>query len=621
VYLVHYFSIIVIVFIENIYILQKQKNEKTAMEIKRLFDFPYYQLEKNPREDALVTKVNGEWTKTSTSSYVLQANAFSRGLLKLGIKPQDKIALITTNNRTEWNIADIGIQQVGAISVPMYPTLSPADCVYILNNSEAKICIVSDAELFAKINQVKDQVESLIGIYTFDQVAGAANWKEISDLGQDDSTQHEVESLKNLIKPSDIVTLIYTSGTTGTPKGVVLTHENIVQNVLFSYKRIPQFPNHPRALSFLPINHVFERMLVYLYQYIGMGIYYAESIEALGENMKEVKPHVMTVVPRLVEKVYDKIYNTGSTAGGLKTKIFMWALSLVENYDPYKEKGFLYNLKHAIASKLVFSKWKEGVGGELVVMVSGSAPLSPRLNHLFWGAGIPILEGYGLTETSPVIAVNKMEKGMFGIGTIGKPLDNLEVKIAEDGEILVKGPSIFQGYYKDEEKTKETFTPDGFFKTGDIGVLENGLLKITDRKKEMFKTSGGKYIAPQVIENKFKESRFIEQIMVVGDGEKMPCAIIKPNMEVAKDFLNSKGIAVPNSTVELIKNAELIKEIEKEIDGLNQNFGHWEQIKKFELIPDEWTIEEGLLTPTLKLKRKAVLAKYQDLYNKLYNKN
>lgn len=620
-YLVHYFSIIVIVFIENIYILQKQKNEKTAMEIKRLFDFPYYQLEKNPREDALVTKVNGEWTKTSTSSYVLQANAFSRGLLKLGIKPQDKIALITTNNRTEWNIADIGIQQVGAISVPMYPTLSPADCVYILNNSEAKICIVSDAELFAKINQVKDQVESLIGIYTFDQVAGAANWKEISDLGQDDSTQHEVESLKNLIKPSDIVTLIYTSGTTGTPKGVVLTHENIVQNVLFSYKRIPQFPNHPRALSFLPINHVFERMLVYLYQYIGMGIYYAESIEALGENMKEVKPHVMTVVPRLVEKVYDKIYNTGSTAGGLKTKIFMWALSLVENYDPYKEKGFLYNLKHAIASKLVFSKWKEGVGGELVVMVSGSAPLSPRLNHLFWGAGIPILEGYGLTETSPVIAVNKMEKGMFGIGTIGKPLDNLEVKIAEDGEILVKGPSIFQGYYKDEEKTKETFTPDGFFKTGDIGVLENGLLKITDRKKEMFKTSGGKYIAPQVIENKFKESRFIEQIMVVGDGEKMPCAIIKPNMEVAKDFLNSKGIAVPNSTVELIKNAELIKEIEKEIDGLNQNFGHWEQIKKFELIPDEWTIEEGLLTPTLKLKRKAVLAKYQDLYNKLYNKN
>lgn len=590
------------------------------MEIKRLFDFPYYQLEKAPREDALVTKVNGEWIKTSTASYIGQANAFSRGLLKLGIKPQDKIAIVTSNNRTEWNVADIGMQQVGAISVPMYPTLSPEDFEYILNNSESKFCVVSDAELFKKISDVKDKVSSLVAIYTFDQVEGAANWKEILDLGSDDSTQHEVESLKNLIKPSDIVTLIYTSGTTGRPKGVVLTHDNIVSNTIRSAERVPVFPPLAKSLSFLPINHVFERMLIYLYQYIGNGIYYAESIETLGENMKEVKPHVMTVVPRLVEKVYDKIYNTGSTAGGLKTKIFMWALSLVEGYDPYANHGSIFKLKHAIASKIVFSKWKEGVGGELCCMVSGSAPLAPRLNHLFWGAGIPILEGYGLTETSPVISVNKMEKGWFGIGTVGKPLTGLDVKIADDGEIMVKGPSVFSGYYKDEEKTKEAFTEDGYFKTGDIGVLENGLLKITDRKKEMFKTSGGKYIAPQVIENKFKESRFIEQVMVVGDGEKMPCAIIKPNFDVAKDFLVSKGINVSVSNEELAKDPLLIKEIQSEIDIYNQGFGHWEQIKKFELVPEEWTVDEGLLTPTLKLKRKFVLAKYQDVYNRLYDK-
>ncbi|WP_322970491.1 long-chain fatty acid--CoA ligase [Faecalibacter sp. LW9] len=590
------------------------------MEIKRLFDFPYYQLEKNPRADALVSKVNGEWIKTSTSSYVSQANAFSRGLIKLGIKPQDKIAIVTSNNRTEWNIADIGMQQVGAISVPMYPTLSPEDFVYILNNSEAKFCIVSDADLFKKINAVKDQVTGLIGIYSFEQVSGAPNWQEILDLGKDDSTQHEVESLKNLIKPNDITTLIYTSGTTGRPKGVVLTHENIVSNVFGSHERVPHFPSGSRALSFLPINHVFERMLIYLYQYMGIGIYYAESIETLGENMKEVKPHVMTVVPRLVEKVYDKIYNTGSTAGGLKTKIFMWALRLVEDYDPYKEQSFLFKIKHAIASKLVFSKWREGVGGELVCMVSGSAPLAPRLNHLFWGAGIPILEGYGLTETSPVISVNKMEKGMFGIGTIGAPLKGLDVKIADDGEIIVKGPSVFSGYYKDEEKTKETFTEDGYFKTGDIGVIENGLLRITDRKKEMFKTSGGKYIAPQVIENIFKQSRFIEQVMVVGEGKKMPCAIIKPNFEVTKDFLHSKGVSIPANTEDLVKVPELKAELEKEIEGFNQKLGHWEQIKKFELVPDEWTIEEGLLTPTLKLKRKAVLAKYKEVYDRLYDR-
>ncbi|HJD86081.1 MAG TPA: long-chain fatty acid--CoA ligase [Empedobacter falsenii] len=590
------------------------------MEIKRLFDFPQNQLENNPREDALVSKVNGAWVKTSTQEYLAKANAFSRGLLQLGIKPQDKIAIVTTTNRTEWNICDIGIQQVGAISVPLYPTLSEDDFDYILNNAECKFVIVSDKNLYDTVSAVKEKVSTLVGIYSFDEINGVPNFREILDLGEDNSTQHEVDSIKEIIKPSDVATLIYTSGTTGRPKGVVLTHENIVSNVLMSVDRIPVFPNQAIALSFLPINHVFERMLIYLYQHLSIGIWYAESIDKLGENMKEVKPHVMTVVPRLVEKVYDKIYNTGASAGGLKTKIFMWALSLVEDYDPYNPKGGLFGLKHSIAKSLVFSKWKEGVGGNLVCMVSGSAPLASRLNHIFWGAGIPILEGYGLTETSPVISVNCMKKEGFGIGTVGAPLKGVEVKIAEDGEILVKGPNVTQGYYKDPEKTAEAFTPDGYFKTGDIGVLERGLLKITDRKKEMFKTSGGKYIAPQIIENKLKQSRFIEQVMVVGEGEKMPCAIIQPNFQVLKDYLNIKGIAVPDSNSAIIKEPAMLDILSREIDKNNKGLGHWEQIKKFELTPEEWTIDDGLLTPTLKLKRKNVLAKYQELYNKLYDK-
>jgi len=590
------------------------------MEIKRLFDFPQNQLQTNPREDALVSKVNGTWVKTSTEEYLAMANAFSRGLLQLGIKPQDKIALVTSTNRTEWNICDIGIQQVGAISVPLYPTLSEEDFEYVLNNSECKLVIVSDKALYDTVFAVKDKVETLVGIYCFEEIAGITSYKEILDLGLDNSTQHEVDSIKGMIKSSDITTIIYTSGTTGRPKGVVLTHENIVSDVLMSVERIPVFPDQAIALSFLPINHVFERMLIYLYQHLNIGIWYAESIDKLGDNMKEVKPHVMTVVPRLVEKVYDKIYNTGASAGGLKTKIFMWALNLVEKYDPYNPKGGLFSLQHAIAKKLVFSKWKEGVGGELVCMVSGSAPLAPRLNHIFWGAGIPILEGYGLTETSPVISVNCMKKEGFGIGTVGAPLKGIDVKIAEDGEILVKGPNVTQGYYKDPEKTAEAFTPDGYFKTGDIGIIERGLLKITDRKKEMFKTSGGKYIAPQIIENKFKQSRFIEQVMVVGEGEKMPCAIIQPNFNVLKDYLKIKGIQEPASNHHLINEPQILDVISREINKMNKGLGHWEQIKKFELTPDEWTIDDGLLTPTLKLKRKNVLAKYQDLYNKLYDK-
>lgn len=590
------------------------------MEITRLFDFPEYQLKNAPRADALVTKINGQWKKTSTEEYISQANTFSRGLLKLGIKPQDKIAIVTSTNRTEWNICDIGIQQVGAISIPLYPTLAPKDFDYILNNAQAKICIVSDKSLYDSVAQIKEKVPTLVSIYSFEEIEGVANWKEILDMGADSSTQHEVDSIKAIIKPEDMVTLIYTSGTTGTPKGVILTHDNIVSNVLMSNERVPDFPPNSIALSFLPINHVFERMLIYLYQYMGVGIWYAESIDKLGDNMKEVKPQVMTVVPRLVEKVYDKIYNTGASAGGLKTNIFMWALSLVENYVPYKSYGAVYKLKHAIAKKLVFSKWKEGVGGNLVCMVSGSAPLSSRLNSIFWGAGIPILEGYGLTETSPVIAVNSMSAIGFGLGTVGRPLNGMEVKIAEDGEILVKGRSVTPGYYQDPEKTAEAFTADGYFKTGDIGNLTNGLLSITDRKKEMFKTSGGKYIAPQIIENIFKQSRFIEQVMVVGEGEKMPCAIIQPSFEVLKEYLKIKGESIPANNEGLISHPRVLDVITREITKMNQSLGHWEQIKKFELVPQEWTVTDGLLTPTLKLKRKFIREKYQDVYNKLYDK-
>ena len=586
------------------------------MSAKRIFDFAHKALEKYPKEDAFATKKNGEWIKTSTLQYITQANKISRGLIKLGIKPGDKIGLISHNNRTEWAIMDIGMSQIGVISVPVYPTISEEDYEYIFNNAEIKYCFVSDKELYNKLISVQPKVSSLMGVFAFDDVKGAPNWKEILDLGEDDSTQSEIEDIANIIKTDDIATLIYTSGTTGRPKGVALTHENIVSNVLNSNPRIPDVKldyKEMKCLSFLPLCHVFERMLLYLYQHNGYSIYFAESIDKVGDNLKEVKPQFMTVVPRLVEKVYDKIYNTGASAGGMKTKIFLWALSLVEDYELGKSMG----IKGWIADKLVFSKWREGLGGNIVALVSGSAALSPRLNRIFHGAGIPILEGYGLTETSPVIAVNSFKHRKFG--TVGWPIENAEVKIAEDGEILVKGTSVFKGYYMDEEKTKEAFTEDGYFKTGDIGFIDDeGFLKITDRKKEMFKTSGGKYIAPQVIENSAKASKFIEQIMVIGDGEKMPAAFIQPDFEFVKAWAERKGLNIGSSYAEIAANEDVKQRIAQEIETLNKHLGKWEQIKKFELTPIVWSIDEGLLTPTLKLKRKIIKEKFIDLYNKIY---
>ncbi|MCD9854609.1 long-chain fatty acid--CoA ligase [Epilithonimonas sp. JDS] len=587
------------------------------MNVKRIFDFSALALEKFPKDDCLVTKKNGTWVKTSTMEFVNQGNKISRGLLKLGIKPGDKIGLVTSNNRTEWAIMDLGISQIGVVTVPVYPTISEEDYVYIFNNSEIKYCFVSDKDLYKKLTNAKSQIPSLVGVFTFDDIDGAPNWNEILDLGENDLTQDEVDDLAKAINPEDIATIIYTSGTTGKPKGVPLTHNNLVSNVIASNPRVPKDKSldykELKSLSFLPICHVFERMIFYIYMSNGISLYFAESIEKIGENVKEVKPHYMTVVPRLVEKVYDSIYNKGTASGGLKSKIFLWSLGIAEKYEIEKPKTFM----HTIADKLVFKKWREGLGGNLITLVSGSAALSKRLNVMFHAAGIPILEGYGLTETSPVISVNSF--GKVKAGSVGIPLENLTVRIESDGEIVVKGPSVFEGYYKDEEKTKEAFTSDGYFKTGDIGMLdEDNFLFITDRKKEMFKTSGGKFIAPQVIENLAKASKFIEQIMVVGDGEKMPCALVQPDFNYAKSWAELHNVKISDSHKEIAANPAVKSRIEKEIENMNQHLGKWEQIKKIELTPKVWTIDDGLLTPTLKLKRKAIKAEFQDLYDRMY---
>ena len=587
-------------------------------EITRLFDFPYYQLKNHPLSDSLVTKYNGIWEKTSTQEYIDKANAISRALLRLGVSKNQKIGVISSSNRTEWNIMDVGILQTGAQNVPVYPTISETDYQFILTHSECVYCFVSDQEVFEKLNSVKNNIPTLKEIYSFDEIPGCKSWKELLELGGDTSNQNEVEERKNSVHPDDLATLIYTSGTTGQPKGVMLSHNNIISNVLGSSNRVPFKVGQYKSLSFLPICHIFERMIVYLYQYYSVSIHYAESIEKISDNLKEVKPHVMTVVPRLLEKVYDKIYAKGADLTGIKKKLFFWALELGFEYEPYGAKGGWYEFKLKIAKKLIFSKWQEALGGQLKLLVSGSAALQPRLARVFTAAGIPVMEGYGLTETSPVISVNDMRNGGFRAGTVGRPIDNVEVKFAEDGEILCKGPNVMMGYYKDEEKTNEVIK-DGYFHTGDIGEIDaRGFLRITDRKKEMFKTSGGKYVAPQIIENTMKQSRFIEQIMVIGEGEKMPAAFIQPNFDFVKDWAKIKGINVGSTNEEIATNLDVIKRIGKAVDEINKIFGNWEQVKKFELTPEIWSIDEGHLTPTMKLKRKIILAKYQALYDKIY---
>ncbi len=589
--------------------------------ITRLFDFPYHQLEKYNIEDALVTKQNGQWIKTSTKEYIEKANTISRALLRMGIQKNDKIAIISSNNRTEWHIMDIGVLQTGAQTVPIYPTISETDYEYILNHSEAIYCFVSDDEVLGKLNQIKANVPKLKEVYSFNEIGGCKNWSELLELGKDESNQHEVEERKNNVKPLELATIIYTSGTTGKPKGVMLSHNNIVSNVLDSAERIPFNAGESRALSFLPICHIYERMVTYIYQYYGVAIYFGESIEKISDNIKEVNPNVMTGVPRLIEKVYDKIIAKGSELTGIKKKLFFWAIDIGLKYEPYGSNGFWYELQLKIARKLIFSKWKAGLGGKLDLIVNGSAALQPRLARIFAAAEIYVMEGYGLSETSPVISVNDMRNGGFRIGTAGRIIQNVEVKIAPDGEILCKGPNVMMGYYKDEVLTKEAIV-DGYFHTGDIGEIDSdGFLRITDRKKEMFKTSGGKYIAPQLLENAMKQSRFIEQIMVIGDGQKMPAAFIQPNFEFVREWAKLHKTDIGTTNDDIISNAEVIKRIQQEVDGVNEKFGNWEKIKKFELTPDLWTVPAGHLTPTMKLKRKIVMEKYINLFHKIYDSN
>ena len=588
--------------------------------VSRLFDFPYYQEEKFGLKDSLTTKYGNEWIKTSTGEYIRKSNCISRAFLKLGLQPNDKVAVISSNNRTEWHIIDVGVLQIGAQNVPIYPTISEEDYEYILNHSESTYCFVSDAEVMAKLNTIRKNVPSLKEVYTFDEIEGEKNWIELLEMGEDESSQPEVEERKKNVSPNDLATIIYTSGTTGKPKGVMLSHNNVVSNVLASAERVP-LQTGSKALSFLPMCHIFERMVSYLYQYCGISIYFAESIEKISDNLKEVKPDVMTVVPRLLEKVYDKIYAKGTELTGIKKKLFFWAIELGLKFQPYRGNGGWYEFKLGIARKLIFSKWQEALGGNLKIMVSGSAALQPRLGRVFGAAGIPVMEGYGLTETSPVIAVNDQNNRGWKIGTVGKMIPGVDVKIAEDGEILCKGPNVMMGYYKNPEKTKEVMT-DEYFHTGDIGEIDaEGFLKITDRKKEMFKTSGGKYVAPQLIENEMKQSRFIEQIMVVGEGEKMPAAFIQPNFEFLREWANRHNIKLGESQADVINNSDVFDRIQEEVDFYNQRFGKWEKIKRFELTPDVWSIDEGHLTPTMKLKRRVIKEKYIDLYNKIYERN
>jgi long-chain acyl-CoA synthetase len=590
----------------------------TMDKITRLFDVPRYQQEHFPLKDALVTKYDGKWKSLSTDEYIEQADQISRGLIELGIQPNDKIAIISTNNRTEWNVVDIGVLQIGAQDVPIYPTISSSEYAYVLNHSESKICFVSDQEVGDKVLKVKDEVPSLEKVYSFNDLKDIDSWEKVLKLGKDKKHGEELEKRKADIQENDLATLIYTSGTTGKPKGVMLSHRNILSNAVNSSTRLPLDKGSAKALSFLPVCHIYERMLHYMYQFAGVSIYFAESIETISDNLKEVKPEVMSAVPRLLEKVYDKIIAKGTEQKGIKKALFFWAVELGLKFEPYGQNGSFYEFKLGIARKLIFSKWQEALGGNLKVVASGSAALQPRLARVFNAANIKVMEGYGLTETSPVVAVNDERNRGFKIGTVGKPIPETEVKIADDGEILVKGPQVMKGYYKNKEQTDEVLKND-YFHTGDIGEIDDeGFLKITDRKKEIFKTSGGKYVAPQLIENKLKQSRFIEQVMVIGEGERMPAALIQPNFEFIQNWAANKEYDLPDSHKEIAQDQRVFDRVQEEIDHYNQDFGKWEQIKKFELTPEEWTIDEGHLTPTMKMKRKNIVSRYQKLYDNIY---
>lgn len=585
------------------------------MNVTRVFDLLPYQLEKFPQDVMFSMKINGQWKGHATKEVKQIADELSLGFLKLGLKKDDKVAIISPN-RVEWNFVDYGVQQLGLVSVPMYPTITEEDYRYIFKDAGVKAIFVSNAELHQKVMRALEGLDNVQAVYSFDEVPGVKHWTELRKLGSSGNAA-ELEPYKAAVTPDDLVTLIYTSGTTGNPKGVMLTHNNIISNFKACAVLMPVNEQH-RALSFLPLCHVYERMLNYLYVYCGVSIYYAESLETISDNLKEVHPHIFVSVPRLLEKVYDKINAKGEELKGIKKALFFWAKELGLRYELNKNMGCWYNLQLAIANKLIFNKWREALGGEVRAVVSGGAALQPRLARIFWAARIPVMEGYGLTETSPVIAVNRCEKENNRVGTVGPLIDGVEVKFAEDGEILTRGPHIMKGYYNKPELTAEAITPDGWFHTGDIGeFVEGKFLKITDRKKEMFKTSGGKYVAPQPMENKFKESRYIEQIMVLGDGRKFPSALIVPSFDNVKSWCAIKGIAYTTDE-EMLKHPRVLEKFQREIDEYNEAFAQYEKVKKFALLPRLWSIDGGELTAKLSLKRKVILEKYRTQVDKMY---
>lgn len=594
------------------------------MQPTRLFDLLEFQLLKNPLPDMFAGKEGGRWKKYSTKEINDITNQLAAGMLSLGISAndmsienRDKVAIIS-KNRPEWLTIDLAVQKIGAVLVPVYPTISVNELAFILNDSQSKMIFVNDEDLFLKVKSIKEQVPSLKHIFTLDHVPNAVYWKDCL-LQIDNNNLDKIQEISARISKADLATIIYTSGTTGTPKGVMLSHNNIVSNVLDSNCVFEEIGiEGRRSLSFLPLNHVFERMVSYIYIYNSVSIYYAENMDKIGDNLKEVKPLIFTTVPRLLEKVYERIMAKAATLKGLKKKMFFWALGLGLKYDVNKNFSTWYNLQLGLANKLVFSKWREALGANVKAIVTGSAACQVKLLKVFTAARVPILEGYGLTETSPVISVNRMKVEDRMLGTVGTLIDNVEVKIAEDGEILCKGPNVMMGYYKRPDLTAEVIT-DGWFHTGDIGVLVNNkFLKITDRKKEIFKTSGGKYVAPQPIENKMKESKWIEQMMVTGAEQKFTGALIVPAFNAIREWCGENGISYDGNE-NIIKNEKVINLIKDTVERYNQHFNQVEQIKKFELLPNEWSVEGGELTPTLKLKRKVILEKYRDAINRIYS--
>ncbi|MBO9153364.1 AMP-dependent synthetase/ligase [Chitinophaga sp. GCM10012297] len=587
----------------------------------RLFDVIQHQLANYSKQDMLAAKEQGTWKTYSTEDVAGIVQRFSSGLLQLGIggtglqpETQDKIAIIS-HNRPEWIFTDLACQQVGAVLVPIYPTISETELVYVLNDAEAHILFVDDIHLYEKVLANRGKLSTVKEIYSFERIAGVKHWMDILAAASTTDVAR-IEGIKKNITPDTLVTIIYTSGTTGIPKGVMLSHGNIMSNVTACIPILP-VNEQARALSFLPLNHIFERMVTYVYFTAGVSVYYAESMEAISDNLKEVKPSIFTTVPRLLEKVYEKIMARGNTLTGIQRTMFFWALDLGNRYELNKQQGPLYNLQLAIARRLVFSKWKEAMGGQLECIVTGAAAAQVRLLRIFTAAGFSILEGYGLTETSPVIAVNGKDPKDRMFGTVGPPIDNVQVKIAGDGEILVKGPNITMGYYKNPGLTAESIR-EGWFHTGDVGMLvKDKFLKITDRKKELFKTSGGKFVAPQPIENKFKESPYIEQIMVVGADRKFAGALIVPNFANLQDWARTNNVAFP-SREQGLKDPKVRALYKQAVDKYNQYFNHIEQVKKFELMPGEWTVDGGELTPTLKLKRKVIENKYQAAIAHIY---